>query len=261
MAEESQNALLKTLEEPAPFAHLILITRRARGAARDRALALPARSASRRWRRAVEAELLAERAPGLAGGRARAPPPGWPAATSSGPRAPARRAGPRAARGGRRRAPAPRAPAELGDAALGARCSRWPRRAASRPVPPRWTRRERWPRRRAETRARLPRRREREAEEAARAPRAGRGPRRSTWAWGCSAAWLRDLAAVAEGRRSWSWTATGSEALAEDAEGLDGRAAPGVAAELVMDTRRRLHGERRRGAGAGGARCSASRLC
>ena len=62
MGDESQNALLKTLEEPAPFAHLILIT------SEPEALLDTVRSRCRAIRFAplapeAAAEIVAERAP------------------------------------------------------------------------------------------------------------------------------------------------------------------------------------------------------
>ena len=69
MAEESQNALLKTLEEPAPFAHLILIT------SEPEALLETVRSRCRPIRfaplaAAAAAEPARRARPGLVGGRA-----------------------------------------------------------------------------------------------------------------------------------------------------------------------------------------------
>ncbi len=78
MAEESQNALLKTLEEPPPFAAPDPGQRRARGAARDGALALPA--GALRAARAGGGR-GATRPTGRPRRRAHAPPRGSPAAT------------------------------------------------------------------------------------------------------------------------------------------------------------------------------------
>ena len=87
------------------------------------------------------------------------------------------------------------------------------------------------------------RRRSRETEEAAR--RAARRARTEALDLGLAliAAWLRDLAAVAEGAESVVWNSDRLEGLRTasggTAGGLDSRAAR-VGAELVMETRRRL---------------------
>jgi DNA polymerase-3 subunit delta' len=83
------------------------------------------------------------------------------------------------------------------------------------------------------------RRRSREAEESAR--RATRRARTQAidLALGLIAAWLRDLAACADGAADLMLAADRRDELAADAEGVDGRRAR-QAGELVMDTRRRL---------------------
>jgi DNA polymerase-3 subunit delta' len=83
------------------------------------------------------------------------------------------------------------------------------------------------------------RRRAKEAEESAR--RAGRRGRTEALDRGLAliAAWHRDLAAVADGGAELVLTSDRAGELATDAEGLDSRRAR-RAAELVMDTRRRL---------------------
>ncbi len=53
------------------------------------------------------------------------------------------------------------------------------------------------------------------------------------------AAWMRDVAAVGDGAAELAFNVDRSDALRSDAEGIDPRAAR-AAAELVMDTRRRL---------------------
>ncbi len=235
MAEESQNALLKTLEEPAPFAHLILIT------AEPEALLETVRSRCRPVRfaplaPAVAAELLAERAPeASAGERAAA----------------ARLAGGDIARAARLCSPFGR---ELRDVvAASARAARGAE-LADRP----WERlldvaeeggseagaasldaARALAEEAGESEGPAARRREREADEAAR--RATRRARTDTLDLGLGllAAWLRDLAAVADGAPDLVLNADRGEALADDAEGLDGRRAR-RGAELVMATRRRL---------------------
>jgi DNA polymerase-3 subunit delta' len=90
-----------------------------------------------------------------------------------------------------------------------------------------------------EIEGRTARRRSREAEEATR--RAARRARTEALdlALALIAAWLRDLAAVAEGAEHLALNADRVEELRAAADGLDaGRARAG--AELVMDTRRRL---------------------
>ena len=156
---------------------------RARGAARDRALALPrdplrAAGAGRSRPSSSPSARPTRRRP------SGSPPPAWPVATSSWPRASARRSGASCARRSPR-APAPRARAELGDrpwerllevageggeqagAALDGRRASSGRGGGgvARARPPAG----------ASARARRP----------PAGPRAGRGPRPSISAWGC----------------------------------------------------------------------------
>jgi DNA polymerase III subunit delta' len=235
MAEESQNALLKTLEEPAPYAHLILTT------AEPEALLETVRSRCRPVRFAplapesVEA-LLAERAPASSSEERRAA-----ARLSAGnsERAVALCSPPgrelrdvvvataRAARAGRLdERPWERllAAAEEGGSAAGAAVLEAEEALAEES---------------GETTGPAARRRAREAEEAAR--RANRRARTATLDLGLGllAAWLRDLAAVADGAPELVLNSDRAGPLAEDGAGLDGtRARRG--AELVMDSRRRL---------------------
>ena len=235
MAEESQNALLKTLEEPAPYAHLILIT------AEPEALLETVRSRCRSVRfaplppDAVE-RLLAERAP---------------ASSEDERRAAARLAGGDVERAAALCSPAGR---ELRDGVVAA--ARGARAGALDERP--WERlleaaeaggkaaglaateaAEALAEESGETTGPAAKRRAREADEAAR--RAARRARTATLDLGLEllAAWLRDLAAVAEGAPELVLNSDRLEPLREDGEGVDGaRARRG--AELVMDTRRRL---------------------
>ena len=211
--------------------------RRARGAARDGALALP-RGALRAARpEAVEARLEG------AGSRRRAarPPRGSAAATWGRAASCSSRGGPRAAGRGRGAGPG-RAPRRARRRALG-------RRWRAPPTPPASARR-RGPR--AGRRARPRRMRPSAAAPAAppaqprgrggwrSAPRGAPATRPSTSAWDCSAAWMRDLAAVAEGApRAGPERRSRAPSSAELGEGLDPRRAR-RAGELVMETRRRL---------------------
>ena len=257
MAEESQNALLKTLEEPPPFAHLVLLS------AEPAALLETVRSRCQAVRFAPAT---------AGGGRGCGSPDAARAGRRRAPRGrPARRRRPatgatfllgdegrelraaaeRCARAARSGELGERPGADLlaaaeaagqsageADAARASRSSR-PRRATSGP-----------PRGAARARPRRPRG----------GPRGA--PRTEALDLGLAliAAWLRDLAAVAEGAAELVLNADRADELAARAEGLDPRA-PGAAAELVMDTRRRLHGERQRGAGARGARVSPGSTC
>ena len=232
MAEESQNALLKTLEEPPAFAHLILVT------AEPEALLETVRSRCRAVR-------FARLAPGAVEARLE------PAAPDAERRAAARlcdgdltkaaflvapdgrelRAAVEAlARGvaGGDLAGAPwQALAGAADAAgereaaeVRARAAEAEEDAAERSGP-------------------AARRRAREAEEAAK--RAARRARNATLDLGLAllGAWMRDLAAVGERAPELALNADRAEQLAELAEGLDPRRAR-RAGELVMQTRRRL---------------------
>jgi DNA polymerase-3 subunit delta' len=229
MQEESQNALLKTLEEPPPFAHLILLT------SEPEALLETVRSRCQPIRFAAAAPeqveaMLADRGLGSDAER----------------RAAARLAG-----GDRDRAVALLEPpvSELRDAAetlVGAA-----RRAEVGSAP--WLRllelADRAGRKAgeelgasllaAEEAGLAPARTEREATDAAR--RTERRARTEALDLGLAlvCAWLRDLAAVADGGADFVLNADRIDRLAADADGLDPRA-PRRAAELVMDVRRRL---------------------
>jgi DNA polymerase III subunit delta' len=235
MAEESQNALLKTLEEPAPFAHLILVT------AEPEALLETVRSRCRAIRfAALAAEaaeaLVAERAPDadpaerraaarLAGGDV-----GRAALLCSGPGRELRCGAEACVRGARAGTLSERpwerllAAAEEAGAVAGSDARAAAEAAAAES---------------GETEGPAARRRAREAEEASR--RAARRARTAALDLGLHlvAAWLRDLAAVADGAPELALTSDRSEELEADAAGLDPRRAR-RGAELVMDTRRRL---------------------
>jgi DNA polymerase-3 subunit delta' len=236
MAEESQNALLKTLEEPASFAHLVLI------ASQPSALLDTVRSRCQEVRFAAlgpeaVAERLAASQPGLDQLELRAA-----ARLAGGDLVRAellvsergrelRSAAEQFARAVRAAelddAPwralldaADRRGAEVGDAAkarLDALADQ-ARDAADR---------------RTEQRLR------KEAVDAAK--RAGRRGRTDALDAGLAliGAWLRDLAAAADGAPELVLTADREDELRADAEGLDPRRAR-RGAELVMDTRRRL---------------------
>lgn len=233
MAEESQNALLKTLEEPAPFAHLVLVSSEPEALLETvRSRCVPVRFA-RLTPEAVEARIADVDAPGaerraaarLSGGdseRARfllgeegrslraaaenlcvtagsgelveAP---WSALIEA-----AEEAGERAGAEARARA------AELEEES-------------------------------AERTGQAARKRAREAEEAAR--RKTRSARNQTLDFGLGlvAAWLRDLAAVAEGARDAVLATDRLAELERAAADVDPRRAR-RGAELAMETRRRL---------------------
>jgi DNA polymerase III subunit delta' len=232
MAEESQNALLKTLEEPPPFAHLILVS------AEPEALLETVRSRCRAVRftrlpvAAVEARLdpggdeaerhaAARLADGDAG-RARF----LLGAEGRELRAAAEALVTAAATGELARAPW-NALAAAADAA-GERAGAEVLAAA-----------ERAEEEAAERTPQATRRRARDAEEAAK--RSSRQARNATLDLGLAlvAAWLRDLAAAADGAAD---LALNSDRRAE-VERLAGELEPRRArraAELVMDTRRRL---------------------
>lgn len=236
MAEESQNALLKTLEEPASFAHVILIS------AEPAALLETVRSRCQRIRFArlgpqqVEAR-LASRA-------------------SASESEPERRAAARLAGGDTARALLLLSPEglELREAAVACVEAARSGELAGRP----WLRlleagEAAGERAGAEVRAAgaavtedagdegstAARRRGREAEEAAR--RVARRARTQVLDLGLAlaAAWLRDLAAVADGADDLVLNADRSAELTRQAAGVDPTRAR-RAAELVMDTRRRL---------------------
>jgi DNA polymerase III subunit delta' len=229
MAEESQNALLKTLEEPPPFAHLILLS------SEPEALLETVRSRCQPIRFAALAPaeieaILADRGLGTEAER----------------RAAARLAG-----GDRERAVALLSPpaSELRDAAeelVGAArrgdlaWAPWLRlleladeagRKAGEDLAAELGA--------AEESGLAQARSEREVADAVR--RTERRARTEALDLGLAllCAWLRDLAAVADGAPELALNADRTARLASDAEGLDPRA-PRRAAELAMDVRRRL---------------------
>jgi DNA polymerase III subunit delta' len=236
MAEESQNALLKTLEEPAPFAHLILIS------AEPAALLETVRSRCQRIRfarlgpqqvearlasRASASESEAERhaAARLAGGdTARAllllSPQGAELREAAVACVQAARSGELAERPWLRLLEAGAAAGERAGAEV---------RAAGAAVTEEA----------GDEGSTAARRRGREAEEAAR--RVARRARTQVLDLGLAlaAAWLRDLAAVADGADDLVLNSDRSAELKQQAAGLDPTRAR-RAAELVMDTRRRL---------------------
>lgn len=234
MEEESQNALLKTLEEPASFAHLILLT------SEPEALLETVRSRCRPIRfdrlapEAVERR-LSTKAEGLPAAELRA------AARLSGgdlerarflvtPEGRALRSAVEACvhaavEGGLAAAPW-RALLEIADA-TGEAAAQRVRAAAEEHAEG------------AGATGIEARRIAREGEEAAR--RAARRARTSTLDLGLGliGAWLRDLSAVAEGAPDLVLTADRAEVIAGLGAGVDGRRAR-RAAELTLDTRRRL---------------------
>ncbi|MEO8091863.1 MAG: hypothetical protein ABI726_04030 [bacterium] len=235
MAEESQNALLKTLEEPAPFDHIILIT------AEPEALLDTVRSRCRAIRFAAlapeaAAEIVAERAPEapeqerraatrLAGGDVEA---ALLLCSQQGRdlRA-AAEAYVRAARSGSldgRPQGELLAAAEAAGRTAGEDASAAAEALAADD---------------GEAEGPGARRRARESEQAA--SRAARRARTAALDLGLRlvAAWLRDLAAVAEAAPELVLGCDRSEQLEADADSLDARRAR-RGAELVMETRRRL---------------------
>lgn len=232
MADESQNALLKTLEEPPPFAHLLLLSSEPDGlratvtsrcqSVRFAALAPAAVEEALRDREpeidtstARTAARLCGGDPGLAsllisvaGRELREATEGWALAVRSG-----------------ELADAPwRRILELAEAQGAEAAAESERIAADR----------------AEAGGeRASRRGTRDAQAAAR--RAGRRRRteRLDLALALLGAWFRDLAALGEGGPELVLTADRSERLASEAEGLDPRRAR-RAVELVLETRRRL---------------------
>jgi DNA polymerase-3 subunit delta' len=235
LAEESQNALLKTLEEPAPFAHLILISAEPEAlleTVRSRCLHVGFSSLSP----ALAAERLRETHPEASGEELAAA-----ARLAGGDLVRARlllsdegralRLAAEACARGARRARLDDAPwrelldsAEAtGEAAAAESDARSAALAAEA----------------GEEQGPAARRRQRDAAEAAK--RAARRARTAALDLGLAliGAWLRDLAAVAEGAPELVLAADRAAELGEDAEGLDPRRAR-RAAELVLDTRRRL---------------------
>ena len=234
MAEESQNALLKTLEEPPPFAHLILIT------AEPEALLETVRSRCQEVRfarlgpDAVEARLEEQGEPAERRAAARL------CDGDVGPRRlPARARGARAARRGRgprpRRCGPARSPGRRGRRSPSAADAAGEREAAT-------VREARRARRGGRGRAQRPGRAPppaRRRGSGRSAPRGARATRPSTSASAWSRAWMRDLVAVAERAPELVLNSDREPELAELAAGLDPRRAR-RAGELVMETRRRL---------------------
>ncbi len=235
MAEESQNALLKTLEEPAPYAHLILVS------SQPAALLETVRSRCQTIRfaalspEAIAARLQAEQ----------------PDADELELRAAARLAGgdlslartllTESGRELRERAielaRACRA-AELDDApwkGLLAAAERAGEEAGARVA----ERYQALAEDAGDADPRAARRIKREGEDAAK--RATRTARTGALDAGLAlvAAWFRDIAAVGDGADEFVLAADRAAELAEDAQGVDPRRAR-RAGELVMDTRRRL---------------------
>jgi DNA polymerase-3 subunit delta' len=233
MAEESQNALLKTLEEPAPFAHLILVTaepealletvrsrcrlvRFPRPAPETLEQELADADASDEERRAAArlADGDLERARFLLSEQGRALRAAAAACVE------AARAGKLAAAPWTDLLAAAAAAGEAaGDRVAAAAAEAAEREAGDRPQ--------------------TARRRAREAGDAAR--RAGRQARTATLDLGLAliGAHLRDLAAAADGAPELALNADRVPELAKAAEGIDSRRAR-RAGELVLDTRRRL---------------------
>ena len=233
MAEESQNALLKTLEEPSEFAHLILITAEPEALLETvRSRCVPIRF-GRLSAEAVAARLAAEPAPDLEREAA--------ARLSDGD---AERARFLLSENGR----AVRAAAEsLVRAALEGDLSELPwsaltdaAEAAGEHAAERVrVRAEEVESEAAERSGPAARRRARDTAEELR--RSSRAARAATLDLGLAlvADWLRDLVAAAEGAPQLILTADRAGEIEALAEGLDPRRAR-RAAELVMDTRRRL---------------------
>jgi DNA polymerase-3 subunit delta' len=233
MAEESQNALLKTLEEPAPFAHLVLVTSEPEALLETvRSRCTPVRF-ERLGAEAVEAALTdvdadaeERRAAALLSGgdldRARF-------LLSDEGRA-LREAARLTVVAARQDSLGETPWAALLDAAeaAGARAAAEVRERAAAAEEEA-----------AETGSAVARRRAREAEEESR--RASRRSRNDSLDLGLAliAAWLRDLAATADGAGELALNSDRAEELARLAEGLDARRAR-RGAELAMDTRRRL---------------------
>jgi DNA polymerase-3 subunit delta' len=233
MAEESQNALLKTLEEPPAFAHLILVS------AEPEALLETVRSRCRAVRfsrlspQAVEARLEAEHEPtaersavarlsGGDAGRARflLGEQGRELRSAVEGLARAVRTGELAGAPWESLAKAADAAGEAESAAVRAAAAAAEEDAAERTGP-------------------AARKRARDAEDAAK--RASRRARTASLDLGLGllGTWMRDLAAVAEGAPELAYNTDRQAELAELGQGLDPRRAR-RAGELVLDTRRRL---------------------
>jgi DNA polymerase III subunit delta' len=234
MAEESQNALLKTLEEPAAYAHLILVSSEPAALLETVSSRCQPVRFSQLAPEAIEAR-LAEAEPGADADERRAvarlggdPERGAFLLGTEGRELRDRaQACVRAARAGELTdkpwdglLAAAEAAGKRAGALARAQVEALAAEAGAEEGP-------------------VARRLRREAGEAQR--RAARRARTGALDLGLAviAAWLRDLAAVAEGAAELALTADRGAELAEDAAGLDpGRARR--AAELVMDTRRRL---------------------
>jgi DNA polymerase-3 subunit delta' len=232
MAEESQNALLKTLEEPPPFAHLILVS------AEPEALLETVRSRCRAVRfsrlsaEAVEARLddhppgperaAAARLSGGDAGRARflLGEEGRELRAAVEALARAARTGELAGAPWQSLAAAADAAGEAESAAVRAAAAAAEEDAAERSGPG-------------------ARRRAREAEETAK--RASRRARNASLDLGLGllGTWMRDLVAVAEGAPELAFNSDRTTELARLGDGVDARRAR-RAGELVLDTRRRL---------------------
>ena len=230
--DQAANRMLKTLEEPPSFAHLILLDEPARRGAADDRQPLPAGALRRAARRADR------RAAGASGDRAGAPPTPAPGSGSATRRARWRS---RSARG-RRCAPAPR-PSRAARCATRSRAGRGPccstTRAPREPalVPGSSARsttscRSRSSRTMLACAARPP--------SAASAPRAARRPRRSTSAWRSSGSGCAMSHASPTGYPSSSITATAAAQLEEDAARGHGAARLRAAQGLVEATRASL---------------------
>ena len=226
MRDESQNALLKTLEEPPDFAHLILLSSEPGGAARDGLLALPAgrvRAAARRGDRG-----------GARGRRPRRGGRGGRAARRRRPRArplPARRRAAAALRAEARACAAaaltPSSGGALEAAADGGRGGRRGGRGGG----PRGARGGEAGRRQALRPGNL------RGGEARRAPPPHRDARPRP---GALRGWFRDLAAVAAGAEEVAFNRDRLAAAARRRRAASTRPRARRAAELVQDTRRRL---------------------
>jgi DNA polymerase-3 subunit delta' len=233
MAEESQNALLKTLEEPPPFAHLILISSEPEALLETVRSRCREVSFARLGPGAVEELLDGDHPPGpertaaarLAGGdvsRARflLTAEGRALREAAEAVAVAARSGELAGSPWAAIASAADAAAEIEAAAVRERYEHDEEAEAERT-------------------GQAARRRAREAEEAAK--RASRRARTETLDLGLAllGAWMRDLAAVAEGAAELVLNSDRAAELERLGAGLDGRRAR-RAGELVLDTRRRL---------------------
>ena len=239
MADESQNALLKTLEEPAAFVHLLLIS------AEPEALLETVRSRCQTVRFAPARRRGGRRGGSRSAGLATAttsagPPPGWRVATRD-----------RAAflvsdEGRELRAVRPscvgrRALRRAGGCSLASALSRPPRPPAPSAGEATVARLAALAAEAGETEGRAARRRcPRGGGGRAGVPRGAPAPRRSTSGSALLAAWLRDLAAVAEGAEELVLNADRVEELRRGGERPRRPRAPAAERELVMDTRRRL---------------------